>query len=63
MVFLMVKIIKIISQKILFFKNLDHSTSQSENEGEEFVDNHIQQNSSDYSIQHIDFDNGQNDRK
>jgi hypothetical protein len=45
------------------FLDLDHSTSQSENEGEEVVDNHIEENSSNYSIRHIDFDNGKNDRK
>ncbi len=60
----MVKINPIFSRQNHFvFLNLDHSTSQSETEGEEVVDDHIQENSSDYSVRHIDFDNGKNDRK
>lgn len=50
-------------RKRKFFVLDDHSTSQSETEGEEVEDNHIESNFSDYSIPHIDFDNGENDRK
>jgi len=59
----MVKINSILLRQNYFFLDLDHSTSQSENEGEEVVDNHIEENSSNYSIRHIDFDNGKNDGK
>ncbi len=50
-------------KKLWSFKTLDHSTSQSEAEAEEATDDHIQQDSLDYSVLHIDFDNGENDSK
>jgi hypothetical protein len=52
-----------INDSSFFFTDLDHSTSQSETESEELIENHIQENSLNYSVQHIDFDNGENDSK